>query len=570
MTRIRLCAGCGVNPIAYYGRRYCYACVPRARTKPLLCKRCGSDSDYFTGGLCRRCHRQAPVITSCRDCLAWGITRTHGGVCQACRGWNRRFGPPQQCPSCWRVVVVNARGYCRLCCRQAHLVRLPHQAVDVIEANRYGQQLFIADLFRHKRPAPPAVARLAGWPAQYPVAHRQLALFDLERDYSAARPSQLALPCPDLAAALEQGITEHAHRHGWGKGLETNTRGAVRMLLATQDTPGAPITASAAAALTTSRSLDNLKAVLEILAAAGMLDDDRQPSLDVYLERQICGLPQPMADELREWFRVMREGSTTPPRSRPRQPATIRARVASAAPPLRSWSTISGYCSLREVSRHDVINVLSAEPNRRRQTLAALRPLFRFLKGRRVVFTNPTIRLRGPHVGNHPLPINLAPVRDAVLSPQPVRAALATLVAFHVLRPKDLGTLLLTDLRDGRIHLDRRTILLADPVRAKLADWLDERARRWPNTINPHLFINLHTAVRTCPVDPTWITATIGISAQAIREDRILHEAITTGDVRRLCDLFGLTVGGAERYTHTLGPPDTDNPRSGSRTRASK
>jgi hypothetical protein len=39
------------------------------------------------------------------------------------------------------------------------------------------------------------------------------------------------------------------------------------------------------------------------------------------------------------------------------------------------------------------------------------------------------------------------------------------------------------------------------------------------------------------------------MSAQAIREDRILDEAIATGDVRRICDLFGLTVEAALRYT---------------------
>jgi len=43
------------------------------------------------------------------------------------------------------------------------------------------------------------------------------------------------------------------------------------------------------------------------------------------------------------------------------------------------------------------------------------------------------------------------------------------------------------------------------------------------------------------------------MSAQAIREDRILHEAhATRGDIRRLCDLFGLSVSGAERYTATV------------------
>jgi hypothetical protein len=49
-----------------------------------------------------------------------------------------------------------------------------------------------------------------------------------------------------------------------------------------------------------------------------------------------------------------------------------------------------------------------------------------------------------------------------------------------------------------------------------------------------------------------WITGTIGTSAQAIREDRILDEALAAnGDIRRLCDLFGLTAGGAERYARS-------------------
>ncbi|TVZ03756.1 hypothetical protein EAS64_14920 [Trebonia kvetii] len=87
------------------------------------------------------------------------------------------------------------------------------------------------------------------------------------------------------------------------------------------------------------------------------------------------------------------------------------------------------------------------------------------------------------------------------------------------------------------------------PVRQRLAAWLDERARRWPATVNPHLFIDWYTAVRESPVSSSWITHTLGTSPQAVPEDRILHEASATGgDIRRLCDLFGLTVGGAEPY----------------------
>jgi hypothetical protein len=56
--------------------------------------------------------------------------------------------------------------------------------------------------------------------------------------------------------------------------------------------------------------------------------------------------------------------------------------------------------------------------------------------------------------------------------------------------------------------------------------------------------------VRESPVSGPWISHTLGISPQAVPEDRILDEALATdGDIRRLCDLFGLTVGGAERYT---------------------
>lgn len=62
---------------------------------------------------------------------------------------------------------------------------------------------------------------------------------------------------------------------------------------------------------------------------------------------------------------------------------------------------------------------------------------------------------------------------------------------------------------------------------------------------------------------PGWVTVRLGMSAQAIREDRSLHEAhATCGDVRRLCGLFGLfglfglSVSGAERYTAAVEHPD--------------
>ncbi|WP_326812379.1 hypothetical protein OIE62_07165 [Streptomyces scopuliridis] len=84
---------------------------------------------------------------------------------------------------------------------------------------------------------------------------------------------------------------------------------------------------------------------------------------------------------------------------------------------------------------------------------------------------------------------------------------------------------------------------------------LDLRARKWPTTANAHLFINAQTATHTDATSNVWATKILGVSAQALREDRILDEMTATGDVCRLCDLFGLSIAGAERCRAALDPP---------------
>ncbi len=117
----------------------------------------------------------------------------------------------------------------------------------------------------------------------------------------------------------------------------------------------------------------------------------------------------------------------------------------------------------------------------------------------------------------------------------------------------------LTDIHTGRLHLHGRGIPLAEPVRVRIAAWLSHRNQRWPRTLNPHLFISKRTALRTTPVGVQWITRTLGMTTQAIREDRILDELHATGgDVRRICDLFGLTIPGAARYACVLNHPELD------------
>ncbi|MFF3228893.1 hypothetical protein ACFYV7_39315 [Nocardia suismassiliense] len=427
----------------------------------------------------------------------------------------------------------------------------------MLSANRSGQQLFLADLFRRNQqsarpgtPGPQPVCR--GLTTSFPVTYRQLTLFDLSRDL--VRGHQLGFPDPPdagLAQLLDDTATSHARSHGWSLTRILDARKGIRLLLAIQDTPGAAIKASDVTDLA-QLSLA-LQPVLDILAAAQMLDDDREPSIVAWFARQIEGLPEPMTHELHTWFEVLRLGSTTASRSRPRTEGTVRGHIHQAMPAVREWAA-AGHESLREISREHIKQALPETGTSRSLVGQSLRSLFKVLKSRRMVFSNPITHFRtGRPETRIPLPIDVRQLKDALTSQNPARAVLAALIAFHALRNNQLRSLLLTDIRDGRLHLPDRTILLAPPVRERLTAWLDHRERRWPATANPHLILNKKTAVRSSAVSHTWINTTLGMTSQSIREDRILHEAIATdGDVRRLCDLFGLSVQGAERYTDVL------------------
>ena len=101
-----------------------------------------------------------------------------------------------------------------------------------------------------------------------------------------------------------------------------------------------------------------------------------------------------MRRELGVWLEVMRNGSTTPPRSRPRSDETIRAQLAFALPILRLWAADRD--SLREISRADVLAALPPSGHPRATTVQGLRSIFRILRARKLVFANPTFRIHVP------------------------------------------------------------------------------------------------------------------------------------------------------------------------------
>jgi hypothetical protein len=260
-----------------------------------------------------------------------------------------------------------------------------------------------------------------------------------------------------------------------------------------------------------------------------------------------------MRRELAIWLEVIRNGSTAPPRSRPRADDTIRAQLAFALPALRSWAATRD--SLREITRADVLAVLPPSGRPRATTVQGLRSIFRILRARKLVFANPTFRIRVPaQAMTVPPAVDPAALREALDSPSPARAVITALLAYHAIAVRQLARLQLTDIRGGRLHLDDRVILLAEPVRDRVAAYLAYRAATWPATVSTYLLIHARSWKTTRPVTSAWISRQLAVPAEHIRLDRIYQEVEATGgDIRALCDLFGMSIANAARWATAIG-----------------
>ena len=555
----RFCAACGINRRAISKGTFCFDCMPGGPFTPPPCTRCGTTENFFASGLCARCHLYGTIrVDSCPDCHAWGTTRHGGWICRGCSNYRLIHPAVGPCAICRTTVAVNNRQVCRLCWRTATGTKTSRGDFDPVGGNRHGQQLFFADMHkaakyrRHPKPTKTPVC----WDGRWPVRHRQLALFTLPRKFTHGRHGLLEPPSPELAAALDNVAVDYGRKLGWDRTRISEVRSGIRIMLGTQATPGARISYSEMADLP--RLYIGIRPIIEVLETIDMFEDDRAPTIDRWFADRIIGLPAAMADELNTWLDVMHHGSTTPPRRRPRSPITIRIYTGIALPALQHWAA-DGHQSLREITRSQVLAGLPREPGPRKIAGQAMRSIFGTLKDRKLIFANPAVRLA--HTSETPIPppaVDLDAVRDALNSPDPSRAAICALVAFHGLASHQIRELRLTDIRDRRLHLDGRVIPIAEPARRRIRTWLDHRNQRWPTSPNPHLFIHFRSAANTEPVGTRWVFLTLGITggAQALRADRILNEAVATGgDPRRLCDLFGLSIGHATRYTQAITEP---------------
>ena len=581
------CVVCRANRVAWTKPRvdFCYDCLPGGPVTAPLCTGCGSDV-YFNNGLCVACHPRGPLhLETCLGCFAWGVSRKHRSRCWTCRWWKTHYAEGD-CICCGRHTIVSERRACRLCFEQARLRQQPGCAVDLADATPFGQQLFLANVqsTRHtlrSRVEPPAgrpsrtkdehlkrvlprLASVAHGQRFSPVPWNQLALFASELEPSAV----IALAATVDTALLrycDEVIRDHAAAHGWSNKQTNDVRRSLRLVQALQHSPNAKINASDVLQIPSMRGNVSAQSTLDILAKAGLLIDDRLSPAERYFNTQLDGLPAAMTAQLRVWFEIMINGSTITPRRHPRDPETAKLHIRAIAPIARRWAS-QGRESFAEIGRDDIVAVLPQRGPRRHTVEQGLRSLFGVLKGRKLVFVDPIRAM--PSTGTNatvPVPLDTDTIRTALNSPDAASALTVAFVAFHALTVGELRALQLTDIADGRLTIGDRSIPLAGPVLPRLAAWLDHRARTWPNTINPHLFINRRTAPRLTPVSRSFPLSHISLASQTLREDRILDEVRATGgDIRRICELFNITVDTAMRYTATLDHTDQPSTAAGS------
>lgn len=570
-TEVSLCRVCRRRPEAFLGTRCCFSCWPGGPVTPPPCLKCGSDQDYWAGGKCARCHLYGVVSTAqtCPDCLAHGTIKKLKWLCHACVGWRAGHPTVAACRTCGNTLHVAEDGSCRLCHHQARLLAPLLGRFDLIEANRHGQQLFLADLKHRKgsrsqrqREVTSTLDELDPPGADQPLlldVWTDTPLFQPQRDYADLRQKDMPWPADTvLLHRVWAMVDARAERLGWCGAVKQRTRGGVRIILGLHEDRDAPIRYSSLDVL--SEFGLTVKHVADVLDEAGLLLNDKENTQKVWFERKILGLPETMTNELRVWFDIMTQGRPRPPRRRPRKDTTVRLHLTWALPVLNEWAA-RGCDSLREIARQDVTAALTASDHPSR-TGQGLRSIFSILKQDHVVFVDPTARmLLGYHAPREPLPVEASAIKALLDPSDPARAAVAALAAFHALATGQIRSLQLVDVRAGRLLIDDRCIPLADPVRQRIAAYLDYRNTRWPTTANPHLFVNQRSVFGLEQVSHRWIKLLLGpgVSCRSIREDRILAEAMASrGDSRRLHDMFGLSVNATQRYTNVVDHPSLE------------
>ena len=353
-----------------------------------------------------------------------------------------------------------------------------------------------------------------------------------------------------MAGRLLAEAARLAELRGWSPRTLSLAQRGLRILMAVHG-PGEPVRASTVRQLT-ARNMP-FPHIIDVLAAAGVLEDDRPDSLAVWLDAQLAGLPAQIRAELDTWLGLRRHGG---PRRRPRSRRTIVGNICS----IRTFLTGAGvrYSTLRQVTRDDITTWLAGRPAQSRpQDASTLRSLFGILKAERLIFASPVrgirVARRNPSVPA-PLPAHLVTTTATAAKDDPALRAVVALAGVHALLPGQIRHLRLdqVDLPGRRLDPGRLDRPLDEFTADAVRGYLGFRNRRWPATTSPYLLVTRKTAHTGQPVSVFWMNRLfrgLPVTAEQLRDDRIIEEALAgRADPLHLAAVFGFGPRAGLRY----------------------
>jgi hypothetical protein len=351
---------------------------------------------------------------------------------------------------------------------------------------------------------------------------------------------------------LVRTAAEHARQlgqtHGWSTSTIRCTIDGLTTLL--DDLPPGGRVRSSQVRARIPRKVPILR-VTEVLTDLELVDDDTIPTIRSWIDRNTEQLPAGFAEPVRTWLLTLLDGDR---RARPRSPSSLYVYFSFLRPAISQWAVDRGH--LREITRADVTGVL--KPLRGHQhstTIAALRSLFRFAKKCGLIFTNPTTRLKATRVEPTLIPLTdteIHAIEQATTNP--AQRLIVALAVVHAARAATIRRLTLDDLDlpNHRITLAGHTQRLSELTRHALQTWLEHRKIAWPRSPNRHVLISARTAIAITPVSQVYLQnqiRSLGVTTDRLRQDRILHEALTaSADPLHLSLVFNLSLTTASRY----------------------
>ncbi|GGZ94944.1 hypothetical protein GCM10010371_63510 [Streptomyces subrutilus] len=533
--------------------------------------------------------RDLDLRGQCAHCLAWANDRRV--LCAACTSWGyhirKHGGGEAECNRCRRTLMVSD-GMCRMC-----RIIVAETEVDTARiAMDYGDQLWFArphaaglavgprtsgtaaarGRFAHKRRLARARAADELQPSEHVLNPAQLELFPAPtRDWSrlnTATPPALTTAAADLVA----DFFAYMRGRGWNINF---FRGSIRTLRILTGHLGAdaPIRECDIRALVSTGIHVQGARLINYLRLRGLLEAQPPRDLSVARARRSAStISSPaFAAAVHTFIDVLLGQGSTP--SRPRSSKTIENYVATVLDTIETWIA-QGLGDPREVTKkhiEDALKPLHGDQARRLHT--ALRSLFRALKRERLVFRDPARSISLP--SNRPVPAGLPSDRVAGLLDRiddPRERLMVAFVAIYALLPGQLVQLQRTDFdrSKGRLRLRRAGrmdhIVYLDEFTLRLAAaWELHRHHRWPDSSNPHLFVNRNTAVDETgpPISTAAVTLLfqrVGLPAGRLRIDRIVDEAHHSADPLRLIELFGLSTASATGYVLSAHPDRKPGP----------